>query len=108
MRPIPFHIVHDKQVQQSVVIYIHPRSAHRPQWSILFIWFRDSGFLRNVGKRSISVVVVQRVPVHPAHKNILKSIVVVIPDRHSGVVSRSRQSRFFRYITKRSIPIVAI
>ena len=63
-------------------------------------------FCGDVRKRSVTIVVVQGVSPQPSHKDILKMIVVVIPDHHAQIIPMPSNAGLFRNIFECAIPVV--
>src|SRR5437016_11003921 len=71
---VPTQIIHDKKIQQAVIIYIYPSRAHRPQWPVIFIRMQERTqvrLFRNVGECSVPIVVIKRTPVDTSDKDIV-------------------------------------
>src|SRR2546427_11767335 len=85
VRTIPLEVVHDEQVEKTVVVHINPGRTHRPHRSVLLVWTGKPCLLGDVGKRSVTVVVVKRVSVHSGNKNVLVSVVIKIADGDPSV-----------------------
>ncbi len=76
---------HDKQVWKPIVVEIEPEGAGRGVFFVIPV--RDTGFLGNVSKSKITVVVVQVVFAGCArvgHKNIFKAIAIKVGHGHRG------------------------
>jgi len=103
---IPAEIVDDEKIEKPVVIYVHPRAPDRPKRPVLFVGTSKSSFFCHVGERSVAIVVVKRVPVNTAHKNIFISVVVIVSDGYACVVANPRQTRLLGYVRKRTVAVV--
>src|SRR5437660_7475660 len=79
---IPTQVVDDKKIQQAVIIDVEPRSPHRPERAEFFVRMSQPRFLRDIGERSIAIVVIELVSVHAAYKDVFISVVVVVSERH--------------------------
>src|SRR4051794_14875795 len=90
----PRKIIDYKQIQQAVIIDVHPSATHAPQGAVLGVGLRNAGLCGNICERSIAIVVIQSIAVHSANEDILESVVIVIADGDGGVVSRSREAGF--------------
>jgi hypothetical protein len=89
---VPAQVVdHDRSSRPSLLTSTHaPPTDHSGPYS-------GSGLLspafgRDVGERSVAVVVVERVAVHAAHEDVLVAVVVVVADGDAGVVAGARQA----------------
>src|ERR1039458_323131 len=87
---IPAEIVDDEKIQETVVIYVHPGAADGPKRPVFLVGTSESRFLGHVGERSIAVIVVERVPVDAAHKDVFISVVVVVADSYACIVANPR------------------
>ena len=77
----PLEIVHDKQIEQAVIVHVDPDCSHGPQWPVFrIVPLVEARFLRHVGECSVTVVAVEGIAVDAGDKDIRVSIVVVVPD----------------------------
>src|SRR5260370_23766709 len=103
---IPSEIVDHKEVQEAVVIDVQPRSANRPQESVLLVRLIESGFHRDIGECAVAVVVVQPVLMNSANKDILVAIVVIVSNGDAIVETSARQSGLFVNILEVTVAVV--
>ena len=79
----------DQKVRPSVVGYIRDRRSHRPAW------IADAGFVGDVGKRAVMIVVIQRAfGLLPGKRhrnagrvrkvNVQPAIAVIVEERHAA------------------------
>src|SRR6266404_3059347 len=94
---VPLHIAHDDQVEQAIVIKIHPRRAGGPAAA------RDSSLFGDVGECSVAIIVIELVAAERGHVEVLEAIIVEIADGDSHPVTGALKSRFFGDIFKRVI-----
>src|SRR5579871_3954449 len=69
---IPLQIAKHDEIQQAIVVQIHPDGARRPAAS------SDSGFFRKIGKSSVSVVVIKLIAAVCRDENVFEAVVVII------------------------------
>src|SRR5579862_1733078 len=106
MLEVPFHVIHDQQIKQTIIIYIDPDSADGPERPVFRIGFVEPGLCRYIGEGSVSVVVVERIFVHTCDKNIFVSVVVVVADRHADVVTAAGETSFLGDVGEVSFAII--
>ena len=78
-RRIEIHIVGDEQIEMAVAVVIQKAAARAPARS----GSSDSGLFRDVGKRAVTVVVIEHVPAPVGDEQIVEAVVVVIADTTS-------------------------
>ena len=94
-------VVHDEQIQQSVVVDVHPRAADGPQRPEFRICLRgEAGFLGDIGERAVPVVVIERVVINAADEDIFVAVVVVVANGDAGIVTSSREARLRRDVSE--------
>jgi hypothetical protein len=89
MIDIPLQIIDDDEIERPVIIHVKPSSDDRPQRSIFRIGLVQARLGRDVGKRAIAIVVIERVAVDAGNKNILVPVIVVVADGDSVVEAAS-------------------
>ncbi len=104
---IPLDIIHHQQIEQSVAIVIHPSCSHSPQPSKLEVRARQTGAFCDVGKGSVSIIVIEGVAAHAGNEDVLKAVVIVIADGHADVETLASYASLFRHVSKSAIAIVA-
>ena len=90
----------DKQVQPAVAIVIAPGCSVRP------VAQRHSSLFRNIGKRSVMIVVVETVLTEVGHKYIRPAVIVIVTNGNTESPSVIRYAGFLRNIGKRSVMVV--
>ena len=103
---VPAQIVHNDQVQQSVVVDIHPCPADGPERTVFGIGLVEPSLLGHVGERSVAVVVVERVVVDATHEDVLVSVVVVVANGDARVETGTCQAGLRGHIRKVALPVV--
>src|SRR5579864_5065967 len=103
---IPFQIVDDDEIEQSVVVDVNPGGGDGPQGAILRVGFVETGPGGDVGKRSVAVVVIQRVAIDACYENVLIPVIVVVSDRDAGVIACPFEASLFRDVGEVSFAIV--
>ena len=78
-RQIEIDVVCDEKIEVAVAIVIDESAAGVPPFAV----GGDAGFLRNVGERPVSVVVVQNIFTERSDVNIVEAVVVVIADANA-------------------------
>ena len=99
-------VVDHEQIEQPIVVDIHPRGADRPERAVFVIGLVDPGLLRDIGEGAVSVVVIEVVAVDAADKEILVAVVVVVADGRGDVVAVAGQSRLFRNVREMALAII--
>src|SRR6266481_5448663 len=88
----------------SVAVEIHESAAGSPSWLIT----PKPGRLGHIGESSVAVIAIKRVLPEIAAKNIVKAIIVVVPDADSTGPSERTQPCFFRNIGKCPVAVVFV
>ena len=101
----PIQVARNEDVELAVVVVIEEPGTRAPAAGC------NTGCLGDIGKRAVSVVMVERVAAVSGHVDIFKAIVVVITDSHTHrvvVLLGSRQTCLLRHIGKGAIRILVI
>src|SRR5271163_3082669 len=104
---VPTHVVHDEKIQEAVVVDVDPSRADGPQRPVLLIRLRESSFLGDVREGAVAIVVVERVAMDAAVKDIFVAVVIVIADGDADVVARSSKPGLFGYVGERAVSVVS-
>ena len=103
----PLHIVHNEQVQQSVIVHVHPYRSLGPQRPILWVvGVSQSCLLRYVGEGPVAVVVVQRIAIDAGDEDVRAPIVVVVAHCDANVVTGPGQSRRLRHVGESPVAVI--
>ncbi len=94
------HVSGNKQIQPPIAVVVAPRCSGRPVAKL------HAGLLRNVGKRSVVIVVVQPILAPVGNKNIRPAIVVVVGHRCANTPAVVGYTGFGCYVGKCSVVIV--
>src|SRR5262249_29163934 len=86
---IPLQIINDNQIEQTVIIYVHPRSRDGPERPILCVRFVQSCFGGDIRECSIPIIVIKSVVIDASYKNIFVTIVVIVSDGHAHIKTSS-------------------
>ena len=79
---VPPHVIHDKKIEQAVIVHVHPCAPHRPQRSIFLVGAIDSRLLTDIGECAVAVIVVELVRLCIiSYKEISPAVVVIIEQR---------------------------
>ena len=103
---LPLQIVDDHQIQQAVIIDVHPNTAHRPQWPIFGIGFVETSLGRHIREGAIAVVVVKRIAVNAGDEDVFVPVVVVITDGDTHVIADTSQSGLLGDV--REVPLAVV
>ena len=98
-------IVGNEEIQVTIAIVVQ-KGASRSPASIAFI--DQPGLLGNIGKCAISIVAVKNILTVISDEDILKAVVVIVPDGYSTGPSGTYQPSLLRDIGKRSVPIIFV
>src|SRR5262249_35089035 len=96
------HVVRNHQIEKTVAVIVTERSACGPPA------VRNSCFLCDVCKRSISVVVKEFISAEASQIDVGPAVVVVIPDGPAHRKTWRCQTGFSRHVRKGAIVIVMI
>jgi len=89
---IPLDVAENHEVEQAVIIQVHPGSARGPAAAA------DAGFFRDIGERAVAIVMIELVAAVGGHVQIFEAIVVIIADGDSHPVAYALQSGLLGYI----------
>ena len=89
---VPFHIIHDKQIEKSICVIIKPARRHRPRRRL------DARLGGPVFEGPVSPVPVERVAMPPRHEQVRAPVVVVVARRRPHVEPASGKPCFFSHI----------
>ena len=101
----PVHVASDKEVELSVIVVIEKARACAPPST------GDACVFGDVCECTVSIVVIERIPVVVRDVNILKSVIVVISDGHTHpivILRHPGEARFFRHVGEGTIGILVI
>src|SRR5437588_9249394 len=98
------HVVGNEQVQMTVAVVIQKTASCSPSRPVVS---PPSG-LSDIRERSIAVVAVENVLSEIGAENIVKAIVVVVPDTNSACPTLAVQPRFLGDVRKISVTIVLV
>src|ERR1700741_4458253 len=104
---IPLHVIHYKQIQQAVVIHIEPRGTYRPERAVLLVKTCEAGLFGYVGESAVAIVVIEGISINASHKNVLKTVIVVVSDGHAGVIAGAFKAGLLGHIGESALAIVA-
>src|SRR5712691_6791030 len=94
------------QIQMAVAVIVEESSASMKRSSGFYP--RDSGFVRNVGKRAVAIVAIERVAAELGYIEVGKAVVVIVPPNAAQAVARAGDSGFVGHIGKGAIAVVVI
>ncbi len=97
-------IIANKKIEVAVPVVVEKSTACAPANLRLV----KAGFMRDIGKRAISVVAEKNVVSPETAKQVIPSIIVVIAYADTGLPTGTRQSRFFGDVGKRAIAVVLV
>src|SRR5450432_767964 len=105
VREAPFQVPGDEQVEFSVLVVVQETGARAPTAGL------NAGARRDIGERSVTVVVVQRVAPESGDVDVFETIVVEIAHGHSHAITilrHSGEARFFGDVGKRAVRILPV
>src|ERR1019366_5604573 len=103
----PLQVIQYEEVQQAVVVHVHPGGRNGPQRAEFRIaTLVQSRFHRDIGESAVAVVVVQRVPVNTRDKQVGVAVVVVIAGGHADVKAGTGQPGGIGNIGKNTFAVV--
>src|ERR1039458_9382767 len=106
MRSVPFEIVDDQQIQEPIIVHVHPNGADRPERPIFWIGLIEPGLGRYVGECAVSVVVIERVFVHARDKDIFVPVIIVVANGNAHVIATAGEARLFRNVGEMSFAVI--
>src|SRR5947209_14655152 len=105
---LPLHVIHDEQIEQTVVVYVYPSCRDGPERAVFgVVPAIEAGFLCDVGECTVAVVVVERVAMDAGDKDIRMAVVIVIADGEADIVTGAGQTGSVGYVREDAIAIVA-
>src|ERR1041385_743168 len=106
LSPLPLQVVDDKEIEQAVIIYIHPGSAHRPQGSVFRVRFGEARLLANIREGAVPVIVIESVAVNACYEDVFEPVIVVVSNRNAHVEPNSLQPCLLGDVGERAVAIV--
>src|ERR1039458_8975670 len=103
---LPLAIVRHEQVQAAVVIVIEPAGGHRPHLLSVQRSPAYSGFVRNIGKGAVVVVMKKLIPGHIGEEDIRPSVVIVISNGDADAITLAFDSGFLRNIGESAVVVI--
>src|ERR1700716_249816 len=91
-----------EQIEPAVIVVVEPNCTGSPTGR------GDTGLLCDVGKSSVSVVVIQNAFSVLGHVEIGEAIVIVVAHCGTHSIAPSGYASFFRHVAEGTIPIVPI
>ncbi len=99
---VPLHVAQHDEIEQAIVIEVHPGCGRRPTAAA------GAGALRDIGEGSVSVVVIEMVAAEAGYIEIVVSVIVVVADSYAHVVSDTLKASLLRYILKGSVRLLMV
>src|SRR4030095_8432586 len=99
---IPFNVAPHKKIEPAVAVVINPCSACRPPSPA------NTGLLRDIGKRAVAVIVIEKIAAVTGDKQIGVPVVVIVSSGHSHAKTAALESRGFSDIFKSAIRLLAV
>src|SRR5260370_18522789 len=94
------------QIQTAVAVIVEESSASMKRSSGFYP--RDSGFVRNVGKRAVAIVAIEHVAAELGYIEVGKAVVVIVSPDAAQAVACAGDPGLVGYISKGAIAIVVI
>src|ERR1700730_3447683 len=91
-----------EQIEPAVIVVVEPNRTGSPTGRA------DTGFLRNVGKSSVAVVVIQNAFSVLGQVEIGEAVVIVVAHCGTHAIAPSGYACFLRHVAEGAVPIVAI
>src|ERR1700679_2920293 len=103
---LPLAVVHDKEIEQAVVVVVEPAGADRPHFFTVEECPAQSGFCRDIGESAVPVVMKQLIAGDIGDEQIGPTVIVVVADGHAHAVASPRHASLFGYVGKRAVVII--
>ncbi len=103
MVEIDVDVVGYVEIEIAVIVIVAERRAGPPASGI-----SNARLGRDIGKRSVVIVVIEDSAVEISNVKIFPAIVVVVADGYAESPAAVRESRFRRHVTERAIVIIAV
>ena len=100
------HVVGHEEVEPPVFIVVEEAAARVPPGTRAAL--DEAGLFRDVGERAVAVVVIERVLAPVGHKEVVETVVIVVPDANSLAPTRARETRLPGDVGKRAVAVVVI
>src|ERR1700727_3029551 len=98
------YIVGNEEIEVAIPIVVKETASRSPSRLIV----QQPGGFRDVGKRSISIIAIKTVLPEAGAEDILKPVVVVVPDADTGGPAYGTQAGLLGHIRKSTVPIVLV
>ena len=82
----PEGVIGDDQVQQAVVVVVEPRGVHAER---IRRFAADAGALRDIGKRAVAIIVIERVAAGAANEQVRVPVIIVVAHGHSEIEAQA-------------------
>src|SRR5438067_2368471 len=93
-RNIEINVVGDEEIEVAIAVVVQKRAASPPS-GVLVV---QSGFFGDVSKGSVAVVPIKFVLTVVGAEQVLKSVIVIVPNAYGGRPSGGRQTGRFCYV----------
>ena len=103
---IPLDVIHNEQVQQSVVVVVKPARRDGPHLAALVQGAAQARFRGDVRERAVAIIVKELIPIDVGHKQVGPAVIVVVPHRHAHPIACSGHSGALGDVRERSIAVV--
>src|ERR1700681_3396771 len=94
---VPLDIPENDEVEEAIVIQVHPGNAGGPAAAC------DAGLLGHVGKGAVPIVVIELVSAVGGHIQILEAVVVVVTHGDSHTITGALEAGLLGDIFKRTV-----
>src|SRR5690242_2325621 len=98
------HVVGNEKIQTSIAVVVHEGASGSKPWLLA----PQPGRFGHIGESAVAIVAVKRVLSKIREKNIVKAVVVVISDAHSGGPAERPQACFIGHVRKCAVAIVLV
>jgi len=103
---VPGEVVDHEEVEEAVVVDIHPGSGDRPQGTVLGIGLVEAGLVCHVLEGAVALVVVEPVAVHAGDEDVLEAVVVVVADGDAVVEAGAGEACAFGDVFEVAVAVI--
>src|SRR5579864_8034827 len=100
MNGIKLHVTRNEQIQEAIVVVVAPRGTGGPTTE------SDTGFLCDIGKGAVVVVVIEAVLAEIGDIEVSPTVIVVISHGHAEAPTLIRYPGFVSDICERSVVVI--
>ncbi len=105
-RGIPLDVIHDEQVQQTIVVVIEPARRDGPHFAAIVQGAAQARFRGYVRERTVAIIVKELISIDVGHKQVGPAVIIVVPHCHAHPIAGSGHSGALGDVRERSIAVV--